>query len=48
MKNKELKNAGIIASENGSSDSLYFSAVVVVLSAIGCLIGVIVALIINS
>lgn len=48
MKNKDLKDAGIIASEGKSEDSLYFSAVVVTISAIGCLIGVIVAVVINS
>ena len=47
MKNKELKNAGIIASEGRSLDSLYFSAVVVTISAIGYLVGVIVAVIYN-
>ena len=44
MKNKDLKDAGIIASEGRSLDSIYFSAVVVGLCAIGYLIGVIVAL----
>ena len=48
MKNKDLKDAGIIASEGRTEDSLYFSAVVVTISAIGCLIGVIVAVIIKS
>ena len=45
--NKDLKDAGIIASKGKSEDSLYFSAVVVTISAIGCLIGVIVAVIYN-
>lgn len=44
---KDLKDAGIIASEGRSLDSLYFSAVVVTISAIGYLIGVIVAVIYN-
>ena len=48
MKNKDLKDAGIIASAGRTEDSLYFSAVVVSLCAIGYLIGVIVAVIIKS
>ena len=40
---KELKDAGIIASEGKSEDSIFFNAVVVGLCAIGYLIGVIVA-----
>ena len=43
MKNHDLKKAVIIASEGRSLDSLYFTAVVVCLCAIGYLIGVIVA-----
>ena len=43
---KDLKNAGIIASEGRSEDSIFFNAVVVIgclIGAIGYLIGVIVA-----
>ena len=48
MKSKKLKDAGIIASEGRSLDSIYFSAVVVVATAIGYAVGIIIAIIIKS
>ena len=45
MKNKDLKNAGIIASEGRTADSIFFNAVVVVISVIGYAVGIIITII---
>lgn len=42
---KDLENAGIIASVNKTEDSIFFNAVVVVLSVIGYAVGIIIAII---
>ena len=45
MKNKELKNAGIIASEGRTEDSIFFNAVAVTVIVIGYAVGIIITII---